>query len=610
MSVQRERSVVFKDEPDEEPFSPQSEDKPLPSPRSALKKSKEPLTDKVSNSFDPFQLLSPSQIADFPASVRAGPGSQLFQRVVTADARRVFMVLEGTAGWVEGIRHPDVWEVNWNTEDQRYIYLNTDSGVSVSSLPAEPSSPGPRPPPSDGGSPPPPPSETEKVDDDSFIPIDRSYSMSVKFETEEFYAARLTGWVPFTVSATTTSGVSILDVAQDPSEQDLLPRTKPLCPSCSDIVRRNPKGYVVEVHRHLKPMLLSNKVKDGWLEKLTGEMGIMSSWKRRWMMATEKALHYFNEAPERSQKKSKAKGSRTFLQGTKVVVELIENPDPAVHKNCKDDVDKFHFGLHFTAPEQVWLMRVSTQAEKDSWVGFFQNIFQHLISPTPEAEDLPSWKRSIDEVLALLSQEDEYLQNVDGERQQMSEKIREMREMITKLRKNRESKRHALQEKQTAVATKLAEVQNLQEKVDDVEQAKRAVEAVVKNSQVDLDSIRDRLAIDRERSQAMENRAMEALTKSQISLEDVRRETAELRDAKDYHFSLWRKSEENFKTRPKDTPLYSFANPAVKKSSSPIVPLPSQQPSRVVPKELSVKNTPSVCWKSSQRAARRLEGAK
>jgi hypothetical protein len=421
-------------------------------------------------------------------------------------------------------------------------------------------------------------------------------AMSVKFESEEFYASRHSGWVPFTMRST---GAMILDATQDPSAADELPRTSALCAPCSEIIATNPLGYKVEVERHYKPMLLSNNVKEGWLEKLGGD--IISNWKKRWMMVTEKGLHYFETPPSQGEKKKKAKGSKTFLQGSELAVSLIENPDPAVHKDCKD-TSYYYFGLAFRAPAHTFLMRVSKYSDKESWIQFFNDIFKRLqLRPEERGKDPPAWKATVDRVLQQLSEEKEYLIDVDLKKERYQAELKETREKIAKLRAERDAKRQDLLERQKLVALKLSDVRDVQQRIAEIKKESEEAEAQILSSRAEVESMRTRMAQDIEHAKAMEDRAVSSLTKTQKALHDVKCEIEELRETRDYHFAMWRKAEEHFHEKKASTTMFAFSNPEAQEYSAPASPtVRLQLPSRVMPHEVSVKHVPSVHWKSSR----------
>ena len=320
------------------------------------------------------------------------------------------------------------------------------------------------------------------------------------------------------------------------------------------------------------------------------------------MMVTEKGLHYFDQPPSQSEKKKKAKGSKTFLQGTELAVSLLENPDPAVHKDCKD-TKFFYFGLAFRYPAHAFLMRVDTFAEKEGWVKFFDERFKRLaLRPEDQGKDPPAWKASVDRILQQLSEEKEYLLDVDIKKEKFTADLKATKEKIDGLRRHRDGQRFALKEQQTKVALKLSEVRDLQQKIALVNQAREAAEAEVQQSRSDVEQLRTRLASDIERSREMEAKAVDSLTKTQKSLDDVRKELEELRITRDFHFGLWRKSEENYHERKPSTVMYAFSNPdhadSYSQPQSPTMRL--QLPSRAMAHEVSVKNVPSVHWKSSR----------
>eukprot|EP00759_Apiculatamorpha_spiralis_P026213 PhF_6_TR29303/c0_g1_i1/m.42967 len=444
-------------------------------------------------------------------------------------------------------------------------------------------------------------------DDDAKSPSSANLAraMSVKFESEEYYAARHSGWLPFTIKP--NGAVHVLDATTDPTPGDEAPRTVPLCAGCSEYISKNPYRYTIDVDRHYKPMMLSNSVKDGWLEKLGGDM--ISNWKRRWFMVTEKGLHYFEAPPEQNEKKKKPKGSKAFLLSGVLNCTLIDNPDPIQYKNCKDS-NFFYFGLQFNSPNHVFMMRTTNPMEKAAWVKFFQDVFKRLSQSAGGGtqHDPPYWKAAVDSLLQRFGEEKEYLTDVKLKKEAYESKLVELRDKLAALKAQREGKRQGLTEKQKAVSIKLGEVRAIQGQIDDVKRKSKLVEEDVAKSQREVEELRKRLEKDVEYARELEDGAVLALSKTRAALDKIRNETEELRRMRDSHFNQWRKTEEHWKDKKKEGPRYSFGlgtgwagDGTMSDMSAPLSPtIRLQLPARAMAHEVSIKHVPSVHWKSSR----------
>lgn len=139
--------------------------------------------------------------------------------------------------------------------------------------------------------------------------------------------------------------------------------TGELCVTCSVRVSKAFDALWAPVGHHHRNAMLSTVVKEGYLEKADPSG---KSWKRRYCRIKDSGIHYF-ESEEEGQK---PKGYKFFTKNSNVLETVPEV--------SAQDRRFSYFGVTVNNTNENFLMRVGSEAEKQSWVAFIRDALLRI----------------------------------------------------------------------------------------------------------------------------------------------------------------------------------------------------------------------------------------
>jgi hypothetical protein len=387
-------------------------------------------------------------------------------------------------------------------------------------------------------------------------------------DDEERYLAQESGWFPFTFR---TSGgqpiVSFINPFAKMSEKDPFPITQDLCGPCSAVVAaEDPLAVVTD--RHYKPMLLTQDVVEGYVEKLGG--GAFQRWQKRYLSISEKALDWYTEQPKQGEK-SKICGHHLFAKDGQCIIELVENPDPAQYPKCTD-TRFFYFAFKFVDPVQTTCFRVTTAQEKHTMVSFSKQQILRLKSKRSNRNPV-FWKRWVDSFLMNAADLGDLTTHSDAESKKLQREIESVEAELAKVTAQRP-------EAEGLLALKTSIVQQLRRDLLAHEEAARSAGILVDGAEQKVEEQRALLRLkelemgdELRKATMLETRMREQREEALRKLAHLKLEIDELRREQESAFARWRKCEEEhdakLKIHRETTNLFTFSVDGVPKAASP-----------------------------------------
>ena len=389
-------------------------------------------------------------------------------------------------------------------------------------------------------------------------------------DEDEKYLAHDVGWFPFTFR---TSGgqpvVSFINPFATMLEKDPFPITQDLCTSCSATTAAvEPLPVVVD--KHYKPMLLTQDVVEGLVEKLGG--GTFQRWQKRFLSISEKSIDWYADQPKQGEK-TKICGHHLLAKDGQCLVEVVENPDPAQYPKCSDS-RYFHFAFKFSDPVQTTCFRVTTAQEKHAMVSFAKQQMIRLRSKRSNRNPV-FWKRWVDSFLVNAGDLGELTTHNKTEASKLQKEIDALEQELAKVTAQRPDAEGLL-------ALKTNVVQQLRRDLLQQEETARNAGLLVDDAEKKVEEQRSLLRLkelemgdELRKATMLENRMREQKSEAIAKLDRLTRDIAELQREQEGAFARWRKCEEehdeklrNFK-KPESSNLFTFSVDGVAKAASP-----------------------------------------
>jgi hypothetical protein len=390
-------------------------------------------------------------------------------------------------------------------------------------------------------------------------------------DDDERYLAQESGWFPFTFR---TSGgapiVSCINPFGKITEKDPFPITQDLCQSCSVVVAAE-DPFAIVVDRHYKPMLLTQDVVEGYVEKLGG--GTFQRWQRRFLSISEKAVDWYSEQPRQSEK-AKICGHHLFARDGAVALELIEDPgqDPGQFPKC-NDARYFYFAFKFSDPPQTTVLRVATAQEKTNFVFFIKQQIARL--KMKRSNRNPAfWKRWVDSFLMNAADLAELTVHNQEQTAQLQTIVSGVEAELAKIAAQRP-------EAESLLALKTNIVQQLRKELVMHEEAGRSAFLLVGEAEQRVEEQRAQLRLkelemgdELRKATMLERRMRDQRRDAEQRLEVLTQEIEELRREQESAFARWRKCEEEHDTkmnvnRDRKKGLFTFSVDGMPKAASP-----------------------------------------